>query len=498
VSLQAAPLRAAPRPVPWHWEDPWRWPRIGAGTLLLAGLALAIGVLEPAYLALAVGGVTVAVLVVLRPIAAIPILLLVIPFGALAPIDLGDASLSVTEPLVALLGLAWAANAVRERRLYLAGGSMVVAILAFAALAAFSITYALSVPLAVKETLKWVELLVVAWVVADIGASRRSVSMLLAALFVAATSEALWGIAQAASNSGPSAFELGGSLRAFGTFDQPNPFAGYLSTVLPLATTVALLRSASRLLRRLAGATALCTAGGILLSQSRGAWLGVAFAAVVLLVLWSHRTRMLLAPLAAAAVLVLLLAASGLVSASSLDRLSQTVEYFGVFDVRNVELTDDNWAVVERMAHWQAGWSMFYDHPWLGVGAGNYPEAYPDYFLESWVDPLGHAHNYYLNTAAELGVVGLSALLAFLWLVFRTVLRTYRAAVRSQAPDSDFWRAVLAGILGGLVVFCTHNMFDNLFVHSVNVQIGLFVGIILVAVRHVRPPASLSAHARVA
>jgi putative inorganic carbon (HCO3(-)) transporter len=132
---------------------------------------------------------------------------------------------------------------------------------------------------------------------------------------------------------------------------------------------------------------------------------------------------------------------------------------------------------------------MFVDHPWLGVGAGNYPAAYPDYFVASWREALGHAHNYYLNILAELGIIGGSVLLFFVGAAF---MRLGGALVRSEPVPSGgsrglrpFWRAVLAGAFGGLVVFCVHNLFDSLFVHSVNVQVGVLLGLGLVAAERV-------------
>jgi O-antigen ligase len=177
-------------------------------------------------------------------------------------------------------------------------------------------------------------------------------------------------------------------------------------------------------------------------------------------------------------VFAIALALSGLLPASILDRLAQTVEYFGVFDVRTVQVSSENWAVVERMAHWQAGWYMFMDHPWLGVGAGNYAEAYAAYFVGTWREALGHAHNYYLNILAELGIAGGGILLLLLGLAFRQL---GGALVQSEDRNTSFWRAALAGVFGGLVVFCVHNLFDSLFVHSVNIQVGVLLGLGLLA-----------------
>jgi O-antigen ligase len=198
---------------------------------------------------------------------------------------------------------------------------------------------------------------------------------------------------------------------------------------------------------------------------------------------WSRFTRRLLIPLTLGAALALALAVSGLLPAAILDRLGQTVEYFGVFDVRTVQVSSENWAVVERMAHWQAGWYMFLDHPWLGVGAGNYAAAYPQYFVSTWREALGHAHNYYLNILAELGVLGGGLLLLLLGLALR---QFGWALVRSELMRTTFWRAVMAGVLAGLIVFCIHNMFDSLFVHSVNIQVGVLVGLGLLAMDRLR------------
>jgi hypothetical protein len=34
------------------------------------------------------------------------------------------------------------------------------------------------------------------------------------------------------------------------------------------------------------------------------------------------------------------------------------------------------------------------------------------------------------------------------------------------------------GLLGSFVVFATHNMFDNLLVHGVGIQVGMLLGLI--------------------
>ncbi len=125
---------------------------------------------------------------------------------------------------------------------------------------------------------------------------------------------------------------------------------------------------------------------------------------------------------------------------------------------------------------------MFNDHPWLGVGTGNYPVAYPRYAVGRWRDPLGHAHNYYLNVAAEAGLVGF---VAYVLLVTACLLEAWRVIRRTRG--TGWWNAVALGVLGILVHLSVHNLFDNLYVHSMNVQLGLALGLLVLADRYGRP-----------
>jgi O-antigen ligase len=468
--------------------------RLGLWAALIAALGLAVALPEqPLEVVLVVVGTGAAVVALIQPFVALPLLLFAVPFGGLTrstTTTSGDTSTDLSfgaaELLVALLTVTWLAQGVRRRRLNVRAGAIVLVALAMVCLAALSIGYADNRGSAVKESLKWLELLLAVLIVVDLAGAPRSARWVIGAMLVAGAAEAAYGAVQFATDTGPGAFQLKGALRAFGHFDQPNPFAGYLTTILPLAICMALCPANPIRFRWISLAAAGLLSVGIALSQSRGAWLGAAVAALCLLVIWSRSTRRLLIPCALGGALVLALAVAGLLPAAILDRLGQTIEYFGVFDVRTVEVTSDNWALVERMAHWQAGWYMFLDHPWLGVGAGNYAQAYPVYFVGSWQEALGHAHNYYLNILAELGVVGGGLLLLLLALAFRQL---GGGLVRSETLRETFWRAVLAGAFGGLVVFCVHNMFDSLFVHSVNIQVGVLLGLGLLATDRLRTAA---------
>jgi O-antigen ligase len=463
--------------------------------LVIVGIGLAVALPDPIQLGAGAVGLAVLVAAFIHPLAVLPLILLAVPFGSIlraAPdptveTQTTELAIGATELLVGVLGAAWLARGVRRRELDIRASAPVAALLALLVLAMLSIGYADDRLAAIKETVKWVELLLVLLVVVDLVREPSTVRWVLATLFVAGAAEAAYGAVQFATGSGPETFALQGALRAFGHFEQPNPFAGYLTTILPMAILMALTPANPAWFRWLALASSGLLAVGIGLSQSRGAWLGAAVATVVLVALWHQQTRRLLLPAAFVAAILLVMASANLLPPSVFDRVAQAVEYFGVFDVRTVDPNSANFAVLERMAHWQAGWYMFQEQPWFGVGAGNYGDAYANYFIPGWPEALGHAHNYYLNMFAELGVLGGALLLVALALSFRALVPPLAL---SEDRAATLWRAVLAGAVGGLVVFCVHNLFDSLFVHSVQVQIGLLLGLGLVAAERLQERAS--------
>jgi O-antigen ligase len=274
-------------------------------------------------------------------------------------------------------------------------------------------------------------------------------------------------------------------MRAYGAFRQPNPYAGYLGLVAPLAISLAIWswtskqRSCASLRLGLTAAAGLISLG-LLVSWSRGAWL--AFAAALAVVVLAHTRRAapaVLALAALAALLFLVFDGASMLPASIAGRLGELREYAGLVDVARTEVTDANFSVIERIAHWQAALGMWRDHLWTGVGAGNFAVVYDAYNLPRWYEALGHAHNVYLNFAAEAGLLGL---LAYGWLSLAGLWQ----ALRSALSHDRFLAAVGAGVLGGLVAASVHNFFDNLWVQHIYLTLALLLGLLAVLASPVR------------
>ena len=464
--------------------------------LLIARLPLPLA----AGLVLGTAGVLITLV---YPLFGLGVALLLGPFGALESIVFGPTVLDSGQIALLLTLAAWVGGGLARRRLRIPASPFNLPWLLFVVVAFLSLLDAYSIVLGLVELLKWLEMGLIVWLILDLTADptrppagvAAAARLVLAMLLLAGLVQAAIGIWQfGLRGTGPEHFMiLGRFYRAYGTFEQPNPFGGYMNLValpalgLLLGLVVARVESRrakspaepgdwSRLWLPFAAVGAGAGSLAVVLSWSRGAWLGFLAGAAVLALFSTRRVLLGLAVMAGAVVVlgsgVALGAAAGFGPALALsERLSGFGEEFTLGDARGVDINDANYAVIERLAHWQAATGMARDDLWSGVGFGNYPAAYGDYALINFPDALGHAHNYYLNLLAEVGAPGLLAYGVF-WLFI--VVQTMRVARRAAWPE----RGVVVGLLAAWAALAVHHLVDKLYVNNIYVHLGVMFGLL--------------------
>jgi O-antigen ligase len=400
---------------------------------------------------------TILLWTILRPRVALYLMAFAVPWGSLDYIDIRGLRLNSADLLVAFLAIGWLFSFALRRTQGSYGRdaygrdssrpgvgalapvgpldrepSAVPAYLAFAILAlliamVLSMTVATNIASSLKEISKWLEFLVLVLLGAQYIRTRRQLWTIILLICLAGITQAIFGYFQAFFNLGPVAFIRDTSLRIYGTFDQPNPYAGYINIPLSIALALMLLGSNWKT-RILAGLTAILLAAAEYLTQSRGGELAIAAAALFIVAMGTPRLSITIRMLALAG----LAAVEGfLIGLIPLYLLNPVLRSLGLTDLVLAAPTKQNFSTAERLAHWIAGLRMFLAHPILGVGIGNYPDAYPQYFVTIFTDPLGHAHNYYINIAAETGSIGLIAYLLFLLATFLAGAHSYRAITKT-------------------------------------------------------------------
>lgn len=473
---------------------------------LLWGIAaLAVGLLigtqPPAITALLLGSAAFALAGFITPFAALVIMLVLAPLRALIatespvqlPLDVGQLA------LVALLAFWVSYRIVHERRLpRILWSPVLVPVLIFFISVSASAFSAFSIGSWLSEWLKWAQVILLIIVCLDL-ARDHAWEWLIFALVLSGLANSLIGIYEFLGGSGALHLligELSGvRFRAFGTFGQPNPFGGFMGLIAPVALAAGAgyaLRAWKhwRFTQRLplqiiavslfyAGAGALLSIG-VIVSWSRGAWLAFAASMAVAAFALPRRFWHSLLLVGVVGLLAGGLWLSGRLPASIVSRVQSAFEEtFSTADVRGVDITSENYALVERLAHWQAAVNMATDHPWLGVGFGNYETAYPQYRLVNWKFPLGHAHNYYLNVLAETGIIGL---IAYLLLWIGIIVLTW---FTRRHPD-PLTRCCAIGLLGSWTYLAVHSLTDSLYVNNLFLHLGIMIGTLSVLVNQMR------------
>jgi O-antigen ligase len=354
-----------------------------------------------------------------------------------------------------------------------------IAVLAYLVVVMVSVGVAENTSLALKEVIKWTEVLILLGVALTLIRSVQDVHRIAWAMIAAGICQALLGYWQWIQVTGSHSANAD-TLRVFGTFDQPNPFAGYLNFGLLMALALALFVRDARE-RWLAGAGATIIAFAAVLADSRGAELGVAAAIAVLFIVAWQRERQ--------AGIALLIGIPALAAAWFAGVIPTHIREDLLQQVTLGPVNAANFSIQERLAHWVAGLLMFHAHPLLGVGAGNYSAAYARYQVSpDWFEALGHAHNYYINAAAETGILGLIAILSVVGVSLFAGWRAVRAQAALPQPQVQIGRALALGLLAALVAHSVHNLTDDLFVHGIELQFGLCIACSLSLLRLGRAP----------
>jgi O-antigen ligase len=259
--------------------------------------------------------------------------------------------------------------------------------------------------------------------------------------------------------------------RLTGAFQHPNQLGLFAALGVALATGLA-FGARRRLARWAAGLSAGLIVVPLLLSLSRGAWIGCALAFLYLLVALREARRVLIVaglPLAFVAALV------GSFSNSTTD--------FQVIGQRARAITtlspyDNRTAIYTEAEH------EIKTHPFVGVGPGNFPVASTRAGSQTATVYAEHAHDLWLTWAAEDGLPALAIILAFTVSLGRAARRAGRSASSSSRRD----RAVIAGIVAALVAVVGQGVFDYLLRNAVLFMfVWTLIGALLVCAQQYAP-----------
>lgn len=281
------------------------------------------------------------------------------------------------------------------------------------------------------------------------------------AMLIAATFVAIFGIGQKfAGVESPKSWvysEQEGNikLRVFSTIGNPNALGGYMVLMAPIAISLTLWAK-NNMQRLIYGAMTLIMLYTLVMTYSRGAWIGF-IAAMALYTLITRNKWLAMVGIAG-------LVAAPFVAGGVVERLT-------------LAFTPEYWNKASeggRVEFWGRALSIFKAYPILGTGIGTVGDSVatrqgvPG---ATWID------NQYFKLMAEIGIVGT---LAYLAMVFAPIIKGYKAVFGAAKRDT-FLYAVNAGITAALFGMLVEN-FTAAILEDLNVITHFWVMIALLYV----------------
>jgi putative inorganic carbon (HCO3(-)) transporter len=243
-----------------------------------------------------------------------------------------------------------------------------------------------------------------------------------------------------------------GIARLAGPIGEKNRYAQIMLMLVPLALMQASAER-RRLLKIVALACGALAAIAVALTFSRGAALAAGLIVVAMVALRYIRPSHLLAAVLVVGLVLVIVPQYG-------ERLASLADVSALLSEEPAGAETDN-SLLSRATENIAALNVFADHPILGVG----PEQFPQYY-RAYADAVGisvraadrEAHNLYLETAAETGLLGAITFFGAVAVTLIELARARAAALRRHRAD-------LAAMATGFLLAMAAYLATGLFLH---------------------------------
>lgn len=272
-------------------------------------------------------------------------------------------------------------------------------------------------------------------------------------LIAVGTVIALYGLGQS--------FVAGTSLRIYGTMSHYMTFAGLLMLVALMALAQCVFRPPRHLFWPLL--VWLCLIAALVMTHTRGAWVGF-FAGCCVLLGLRKKLFVLSVPLMALGMFFLAPSPVQERAISLVDRRGITVQ--------------------ERFSMWKSGFQIFRDYPWTGIGMGAMSQMYARYrepdSLVVLGRQVGHLHNNVIQIAAERGLLGLAC---WVWIWCAYMRQAWHVYTHLEPAQREA-KALVVGSLASVVAFHVEGLFEHTFGDSEVVTLVYFLMALPFVVQH--------------
>lgn len=258
---------------------------------------------------------------------------------------------------------------------------------------------------------------------------------------------------------------LGQIDRLFGTYLNPNFYAGFLSMVLPISLGSIFIFKDKKyaILFTVFSIFIIIT---LCLTGSKFAFISLFFGLITMIIVLI-KTKSINKDTIKTLVIISLISLIffGLFSRTLISR----IESAGSSQVHSTEF---------RIVTWKTTLNIIKANPIIGVFPGRFNEVYPQYTIAATTK---HAHSSYLQFASEYGLIIFIITLCLLVFIFKYALKFNKEEFHSyDFIDNSKIGFLYAGLLGGFISEVIHNLVDSdLYIGSHILVFALICGIFL-------------------
>ena len=245
------------------------------------------------------------------------------------------------------------------------------------------------------------------------------------------------------------------AVRVYSVFLNPNILAEYLVLMTPLAVGMTWYTKSMRKKFLFLASTAVLLIC-LVMTLSRGGWVGIALAALAFVLLVDKRLILIAIPIVLGVFYAL--------PQKVLDRIisiGSTVDSSNLYRIKIWKITKD----------------VIRDNLIAGVGFGYTPfkETFEKYIRTM---PIYHAHNTYLEVAAEIGLIGF---IFFMLLLFSVLKYNYVNLIKSE---DKYYRYLGAGLYASIIGIMGHGLVEHfLYIPRIIFTFWIIIGITMTAIR---------------
>ena len=211
--------------------------------------------------------------------------------------------------------------------------------------------------------------------------------------------------------------------RATATFDNPLILATFLVMAAPLCV-FGMIYFRHSVNRTISTVCLLLTIGGILCTESRGAYIAVALAVLTLLVS-NKKVFLKLIPF-------IIILAIGL-------------PLILVIRFKNSPAGDLLTSNNSRMSIWKCSFGIFLEHPIIGLGAGT--ENLHQLIIQRLGTDRAHAHNLFLQVAVEGGIIGIIFVTAIITIIVKNLYSLFHLKDNKYRPYAVVYTSAFIGFI---------------------------------------------------